>query len=102
MTPDASRWRSSADYDHVEDLTASNLAWEWLRRNEEYDKDFQALAGSDADLEPLTEDIRQRWGLRFPDRPDGPAAQGARVLVAGREHERCRPGAGAGAARRKP
>ena len=35
MLPDASNWRSAAHYDHVEKLTASGLAWEWLRRNEQ-------------------------------------------------------------------
>jgi hypothetical protein len=37
MTPDASLWRSPAHYDHIDDLTASDLAWEWLRRNDAYD-----------------------------------------------------------------
>jgi hypothetical protein len=70
MTPDASRWRSAADYDHVEVSTASDLAWEWLRRNEAYDKDFQDWdwAKADAVAGPLTDVIRQRWGLRFPGR----------------------------------
>ena len=44
MTPDASGWRSSIRYAHVADMTASDVAWEWLRRNESYDKDFRALA----------------------------------------------------------
>ncbi|WP_438590756.1 transcriptional regulator domain-containing protein, partial [Escherichia fergusonii] len=33
MTPDASGWRSSERYAHVADMTASDVAWEWLRRN---------------------------------------------------------------------
>ena len=49
MTPDASGWRSSERYAHVADMTASDVAWEWLRRNEYYDKDFQALADSKDD-----------------------------------------------------
>ncbi|MFT4159952.1 transcriptional regulator domain-containing protein [Shinella sp.] len=69
MTPDASLWRLSARYDHVDDLTASDLAWEWLRRNDDYDHDFEALGSADADPQALTEKIRQQWGLRFPDRP---------------------------------
>ena len=84
MMPDASAWRSSARYDHVEKLTASGLAWEWLRRNEAYDRDFEAYAASSADRAALTEEIRQRWRLRFPcqssarspDRPDLLAASG--------------------------
>jgi hypothetical protein len=36
MTPNASTWRSSADYEHLDVLTPSDLAWEWLRRNDAY------------------------------------------------------------------
>lgn len=68
MTPDASTWRSLAEYDHLDALTASDLAWEWLRRNEAYDADFEALAAADVPKD-LTAQIQQRWGLRFPRRP---------------------------------
>ena len=68
MTPDASQWRLPARYDHVDDLTASDLAWEWLRRNDDYDQDFEALGGTDVVRQVLTEKIRQQWGLRFPGR----------------------------------
>ncbi|HBO2075825.1 TPA: hypothetical protein L4G54_003402 [Pseudomonas aeruginosa] len=67
MTPDASTWRSLAEYDHLDALTASDLAWEWLRRNEAYDADFKALAAADVPKD-LTVQIQQRWGLRFPRR----------------------------------
>ena len=71
MTPDASSWRSTAEYEHLDVLTASDLAWEWLRRNDAYDADFEASVASRSSSETLTEQIRQRWGLRFPCRsPD--------------------------------
>lgn len=73
MTPDASTWRSSAEYDHVDALSASDLAWEYLRRNEAYGADFDTLARAGASKN-LTERIAQRWGLRFPRRPKDPAA----------------------------
>lgn len=66
MMPDASQWRSEGHYGHVEKLTASGLAWEWLRRNEAYNEDFEALSAREADTTVLTEKIRQRWRLRFP------------------------------------
>ena len=73
MTPNASGWRSSPDYDHVDTLTASDLAWEWLRRNDDYDHDFEAFARSVVDPQVLMEKFRQQWGLRFPDRSsEGP------------------------------
>jgi len=66
MTPDISHWRSSERYEYVESLVSPELAWEWLRRNEDYQRDFEA-----AQLEPnadtaATEATRSRWGLRFP------------------------------------
>jgi len=74
MMPDASRWHSSAIYDRFEDLPASDLAWEWLRRNEAYGRDFAALTSKDIDPHALTDRIQQRWGLQFPCRPGaGPA-----------------------------
>ena len=57
MMPDASQWRSVARYDHVEKLTASGLAWEWLRRNEAYNQDFEALSGQETDVTVLVEQI---------------------------------------------
>jgi len=67
MTPDASTWRTAAEYDHLDTLAASDLAWEWLRRNDAYDADYTALAGDLARGETLSDRIR-RWGLRFPRR----------------------------------
>ncbi len=44
---------------------------EWLRRNDDYDEDFQELGDAGADTKALTDKIRRRWGLRFPHRPAG-------------------------------
>jgi hypothetical protein len=60
MTPDATQWRISTNYDHLDDLTASDLAWEWLRRNDDYDHDFEALGRTDVDPQLLTEKIRDQ------------------------------------------
>ena len=69
MTPDASTWRLPAEYDHLDALPASDLAWEWLRRNDAYDADFEASAADREASNTLTAEIRRRWGLRFPRRP---------------------------------
>ena len=50
-------------------LNASDLAWEWLRRNETYEADFEASSLDPMTSGALTERIRQRWGLRFPRKP---------------------------------
>lgn len=89
MTPDASIWRSS-EYDHLDELTASDLAWEWLRRNDAYDADFEASTSAREIPEPLTEQIRQRWGLRFPSRPPDTSARSARLLASTGGHQRRR------------
>lgn len=64
-TPD---WRSAADYEYVSGLTLAGLAWEFLRRNPDYRRDFQHRDGSGA-LGAGRGDVRdapgRRWGLRF-------------------------------------
>ncbi|PJE37563.1 hypothetical protein CVM52_06090 [Pseudooceanicola lipolyticus] len=69
MTPDASSWRTNARYDYVENLSPSDLAWEWLRRNDSYDRDFALLLKAGDQRSTMLAKIRQRWGLRFPGRP---------------------------------
>lgn len=88
MTPDASGWRSSTAYEHVDDLSASDLAWEWLRRNDAYDADFQELSDRKTDPHALTEKIRHQWRLRFPGEPVGAAPQSPHSLDARRGYER--------------
>ncbi|HWM45682.1 MAG TPA: DUF6499 domain-containing protein [Xanthobacteraceae bacterium] len=73
MGPDTSRWRSSESYDYVESLIAPDLAWEWLRRNLNYHRDYSAHSATIP--EQSTTLIRQRWGLYFPG---GPCARGDR------------------------
>jgi hypothetical protein len=63
MSPDASRWRSAEAYDYLDELPAADLAWEYLRRNPDYQRDFQS-ARDDAGAA----DWEGRWGLRFPGR----------------------------------
>jgi len=87
MTPDASTWRSS-EYDHLDTLTASDLAWEWLRRNDAYDADFEASASARGMHEPLIARIRQQWGLRFPGRSPDTSAGSASLLASAGGHKR--------------
>ena len=88
MAPDASSWRSPAAYEHVDDLSASDLPWEWLRRNDAYGEDFKELSDRKTDLHALTERIRQRWRLRFPGGPARTTTQSANSLDARRGYER--------------
>jgi hypothetical protein len=68
MGPDTSRWRSSSTYDYVDNLFAPDLAWEWLRRNNSYQRDYARGERSTSDADRLMTLVRRRWGLTFPDR----------------------------------
>jgi hypothetical protein len=61
-------WRSAAAYEYLSDLSAPNLAFEFLRRNPDYRADFQMANEQDALGEETGAHARlaRRWGLRFP------------------------------------
>lgn len=80
MPSDRSGWRSSADYDYVERLGASDLAWEWLRRNKHYAQDYATLSKAAPDDASLRQALLDKWGLRFRGRSQPPGAKGLRAL----------------------
>ncbi len=59
-------WRSPSNYDYLEQLDRAGMAWEFLRRNREYRKDFVRIL--DATAREATA-IAERWGLSFRLRP---------------------------------
>ncbi|MFG6569940.1 transcriptional regulator domain-containing protein, partial [Sulfitobacter sp. 1A13679] len=59
---------------------ASDLAWEWLRRNKRYAKDYATLSKAAPDDAPLKEALLDKWGLRFRDRSQPPGSKGLRTL----------------------
>jgi Proteobacterial transcriptional regulator-like domain len=61
-------WRSPAAYAYLDELNPAGLAWEFLRRNPDYQRDYQAAAGASADQAEFPEAVILRWGLRFPGR----------------------------------
>ncbi|MBJ7498617.1 MAG: hypothetical protein JHC57_02570 [Sphingopyxis sp.] len=62
-------WRTPAAYGHTKHLPAAGFAWEYLRRNDEYRNDFNAIALTGQAGGPQLERFALRWGLRFPKRP---------------------------------
>jgi hypothetical protein len=68
MIPDTSQWRSSPTYDYVDSIGAPDLAWEWLRRNERYQRDYRgyAEARTPQHQDRTVTDWPSCWGLRFP------------------------------------
>ena len=57
-------WRSEEDYANFEKAETADIAWEWLRRDGDYHKDYGALA-IPARLNGATSDFRHKWGLSF-------------------------------------
>lgn len=57
-------WRSEEDYANFEKAETAEIAWEWLRRDGEYQKDYGAIA-IPARLNGATHDFRHKWGLSF-------------------------------------
>lgn len=61
-----SDWRKLSNYDHVDHAAAPDIGWEWLRRNDDYCRDYAAFAEADLRTDELTERASRKWGLRFP------------------------------------
>ena len=57
-------WRSEEDYANFEKAEIPDIAWEWLRRDGEYHKDYGALTVP-ARLNGATDNFRHKWGLSF-------------------------------------
>ncbi|WP_373456241.1 transcriptional regulator domain-containing protein [Rhizobium sp. L1K21] len=65
---DHSNWRHSKAYDYVEQLDPAQLAWEFLRRNPDYQKDYDKIP--EQKRETASDDLSEQWGLRFPGLPE--------------------------------
>jgi len=48
-----------------------DIAWEWLRRDANYQSDYQSLENAQR-LSDTTETFRQQWGLLFAADPQKP------------------------------
>lgn len=66
-------WRAPAAYEHTKSIPAAGFAWEYLRRHEDYHRDFQRISRMREPDAAQLETFSQRWGLRFPMRPRNPA-----------------------------
>src|SRR6266700_7735037 len=63
-------WRSAAAYQHAIVIPASGFAWEYLRRDDDYHRDFERVNRRKPPAATL-EAFSQRWGLRFPTQSVG-------------------------------
>ncbi|WP_319797803.1 transcriptional regulator domain-containing protein [Nitrobacter sp.] len=66
-------WRAPASYGHAKAIPPAGFAWEYLRRHEDYHRDFQTISRVKEPAANELETFTQRWGLRFPMRSRNPA-----------------------------
>ena len=60
--PSKRDWRDAAPYERAEALPASGLAWEFLRRDDDYGRTYRSARRRS----PVAADrAAGRWGLRF-------------------------------------
>jgi hypothetical protein len=83
MALDPSHWRSASEYAYAETLSAPDLAWEWLRRNVDYQRDYVSAHWNKDDPHELTRIVRQSWGLRFSGRSTEERIACGRLLATG-------------------
>ena len=66
--PQASDWRSSTRYAYVNQLHHAEIAWEFLRRNPDYHRDYPDIVRAIRRGGDPAEALARRWGLRFRGR----------------------------------
>lgn len=57
-------WRSEQDYANFEKAETADIAWEWLRRDSEYEQEFRNLTAA-ARSTATPHRFRKKWGLSF-------------------------------------
>ncbi|WP_433995478.1 transcriptional regulator domain-containing protein [Bradyrhizobium macuxiense] len=57
-------WRSESAYHAAKTADAVDIAWEWLRRDREYQQDFRTLVSSEHSS-ARSDHFRRKWGLTF-------------------------------------
>jgi hypothetical protein len=75
-------WRSPAAYAHTKSISAAGFAWEYLRRDEDYRRDFHRVRRLSRLNSGAQTAFSERWGLRFPDGPGSLRRPGCAVLDA--------------------
>lgn len=57
-------WRSPESYKSLQEADITHIAWECLRRNADYQRDYQAMIANSPDGE-VTPEFRRKWGICF-------------------------------------
>jgi hypothetical protein len=57
-------WSSDRDYTNFEGADMADVAWEWLRRDSEYEQEFRSLTATARSIS-TPHQFRKKWGLSF-------------------------------------
>ena len=60
-------WRSPDSFKSLENAEITHIAWEGLRMNVDYQRDYETMIANSPDGE-VTEEFRRRWGICFRPR----------------------------------
>ncbi len=58
-------WRSASDVDILDRLDRAGFAWEFLRRNPRYRKEYSQIRKGATRATLVAEAVGRRWGLSF-------------------------------------
>ena len=90
MKPDTREWNKSSNYDPIDTMEVDGVAWEFLRRNRQYQADYKDSTLREPEpAERETDDIQsspengisQKWGLRFCRRSKADVPAAAAILA---------------------
>jgi hypothetical protein len=82
-------WRSSSTAEALDRLNRAGFAWEFLRRNPEYQGDYNNLSLDAEETDPAAIATGVRWGLCFCMRPRATTCGRAGALAAGAPPPQC-------------
>jgi hypothetical protein len=81
---DKSNWRLESDYD-LANLNRSDVAWEFLRRNPEYQNDYKKILRLQTSNNPADTTaaamLARHWGLNCCRRPETAGTRGKRSMA---------------------
>ena len=74
-------WRTPATYAHARNISTAGFAWEFLRRDPDYRRDFRRAKASQRGTVEAQAALTDRWGLRFRGGPGPACRRSTAVLV---------------------
>ncbi len=82
--------RSTAAYGYAKVIPPSDFAWEYLRRHEDYHRDFQTVSRVKEPDAAQLETFTQRWVCGFPCDPETAPDRQSLYLSRRRDHRQRR------------